>query len=97
LRRRNRDGRADVGAPVPRERDIVHEEHRAGAGTAAAVDTVLVLSASIASEELIRDAVLGPSALVAQAFGILTFFMFLRLPWVRWLARLAARVGHEGP
>lgn len=63
----------------------------------AAIDTFLVLSARTASEELIRDAVLGPTALVAQAFGILTFFLFLRLPWVRWLARLAARAGDEGP
>ena len=28
---------------------------------------------------------IGVQALVAQAFGIISFILFLRLPWVRWL------------
>ena len=55
----------------------------------AAVDTVLVLGASTANEQFVRDAALGPMALVAQAFGILSFLLFLRLPWVSWLRRLS--------
>ena len=62
----------------------------------ATIDTLFVLGAQSASEELVRDAVLGPTALVAQAAGIGFFLLFLRLPWVRWLARLAERIdgGH---
>ena len=56
------------------------------------VETFLVFGARTASEEFLRDAVLGPAALAMQAFGILTFLLFLRVPWVRWLARLAVRV-----
>lgn len=55
----------------------------------AVVDTVLVMGARTASEALVRDAALGPTALAMQAFGILSFLLFLRLPWVRWLARVA--------
>ena len=57
----------------------------------ALVDTVLVMGAATASEALVRDAALGPTALAMQAFGILTFLLFLRLPWVRWLARWVER------
>ena len=57
----------------------------------AATDTFLVLGARPASEQLVRDAALGPTALVMQAIGILTFLMFLRAPWVRWLASVVER------
>lgn len=57
----------------------------------AMVDTVLVLGARTASEALVRDAALGPTAIAMQAFGILTFLLFLRLPWVGWLRRLLVR------
>lgn len=54
----------------------------------ATVDTVLVLGARTASEELVQGSTIGLQALIAQAFGIITFVLFLRLPWVRWLSRL---------
>jgi hypothetical protein len=57
----------------------------------AMVDTFLVMGARTASESLVRDAALGPVALAMQAFGIFTFFLFLRLPWVHWLRRIAVR------
>jgi len=59
----------------------------------ASVDTVLVLGASSANEELVRGSVLGVQALVAQAFGILSFILFLRLPRVRWLRLLTRTDG----
>ena len=59
----------------------------------AATDTFLVLGARTASEQLVRDAALGPTALAMQAVGILTFVLFLRLPWVGWLRRVALRDG----
>ena len=52
------------------------------------VDTLLVLSASSVNEEFMRGSVIGVQALVAQAFGIISFILFLRLPWVRWLRLL---------
>ncbi len=54
----------------------------------ATVDTVLVFGARTASDELIQGSTIGLQALIAQAFGIITFVLFLRLPWVRWLGRL---------
>lgn len=54
----------------------------------ATVDTVLVLGARTASEQLVRGSTIGLQALIAQALGILSFLLFLRLPWVRWLSRL---------
>ena len=54
----------------------------------ATVDTVLVLGARTASEELLQGSTIGLQALIAQTFGILSFVLFLRLPWVRWLSRL---------
>lgn len=57
-----------------------------------AVDTVLVLGARTASQELLQGSTIGLQALIAQAFGIITFVLFLRLPWVRWLSRLTRSV-----
>ena len=52
------------------------------------VDIVLVLGARTANEELLQGSTIGLQALIAQAFGIVTFILFLRLPWVRWLSHL---------
>lgn len=56
-----------------------------------AVDTFLVVGATTASAALVRDAATGPQAVAMQVFGIVTFLLFLRVPWVRWLARFAVR------
>jgi hypothetical protein len=61
----------------------------------ATVDTFLVLGAQTASEELVKDAALGPTALLVQAFGIVTFLLFLWLPWVHWLRRAIVRDGRR--
>lgn len=55
------------------------------------VDTFLVLGATTANVALVRNAVAGPQAIAMQLFGIMTFLIFLRVPWVRWLARLIER------